>query len=32
MKTVLLVGGTGNLGTLIGRELLKRGAQLRLLQ
>ena len=31
MKTVLLVGGTGNLGTLIGRELLKRGARLRLL-
>jgi len=31
MKTVLLVGGTGNLGALIGRELLKRGARLRLL-
>jgi hypothetical protein len=31
MKTVLLIGGTGNLGTLIGRELLRRGAQLRLL-
>jgi nucleoside-diphosphate-sugar epimerase len=31
MKTVLLVGGTGNLGTLIGRALLKRGARLRLL-
>ena len=31
MKTVLLVGGTGNLGGLIGRELLKRGARLRLL-
>jgi len=31
MKTVLLVGGTGNLGALIGRALLKRGARLRLL-
>jgi NAD(P)-dependent dehydrogenase (short-subunit alcohol dehydrogenase family) len=31
MKTVLLIGGTGNLGALIGRELLKRGARLRLL-
>jgi len=31
MKTVLLIGGTGNLGGLIGRELLKRGARLRLL-
>ena len=31
MKAVLLVGGTGNLGGLIGRELLKRGARLRLL-
>ena len=31
MKTVLLIGGTGNLGTLIGRELLKRNARLRLL-
>ena len=31
MKTVLLVGGTGNLGGLIGRELVKRGARLRLL-
>ena len=31
MKTVLLVGATGNLGGLIGRELLKRGARLRLL-
>jgi NAD(P)-dependent dehydrogenase (short-subunit alcohol dehydrogenase family) len=31
MKTVLLVGGTGSLGILIGRELLKRGARLRLL-
>ena len=25
MKTVLLIGGTGNLGGLIGRRLLKRG-------
>jgi nucleoside-diphosphate-sugar epimerase len=31
MKTALLIGGTGNLGGLIGRELLKRGARLRLL-
>jgi nucleoside-diphosphate-sugar epimerase len=31
MKTILLVGGTGSLGILIGRELLKRGARLRLL-
>lgn len=31
MQTVLLIGGTGNLGALIGRQLLKRGAKLRLL-
>jgi NAD(P)-dependent dehydrogenase (short-subunit alcohol dehydrogenase family) len=31
MKTVLLIGGTGSLGALIGREIVKRGARLRLL-
>jgi nucleoside-diphosphate-sugar epimerase len=31
MKTVLLIGSTGNLGAMIGRELLARGAKVRAL-